>query len=124
MKFFAKAVGESAAIYFDEGAARAAGHPALPAPPTFGFSLRLARPDPFAYLEDLGINMGQVLHGDQKFEYLTQIYAGDEITLTEEIIDVYEKKGGALKFIVWKTVATNQNDVCVLVMWHTAIVRS
>jgi acyl dehydratase len=124
LKFFAKAVGEADEIYFDEGAARAAGHPAIPAPPTFGFSLRLARPDPFAYLEDLGIDMGRVLHGNQKFEYLAQIYAGDEITLTEEIVDVYEKKGGALKFIVWTTVATNQHGVCVLVMWHTAIVRS
>ena len=44
LAFFAKATGETNPIYFDEQAARAAGHPALPAPPTFSFTLNsLAR---------------------------------------------------------------------------------
>ena len=34
LRFFAKATGETNPIYFDEAAAQAAGHPAIPAPPT------------------------------------------------------------------------------------------
>src|SRR3546814_6738595 len=44
LKFFAHATGETNPIYFDEAAACAAGHPALPAPPTFAFSLALGAP--------------------------------------------------------------------------------
>src|SRR3546814_8296269 len=44
LKFFAHATGETNPIYFDEAAARAAGHPALPAPPTFTFRLALVAP--------------------------------------------------------------------------------
>ncbi|MGR3780209.1 MAG: FAS1-like dehydratase domain-containing protein, partial [Albimonas sp.] len=39
--FFAKATGQTDPIYIDEAAARAAGYRALPAPPTFLFSLDL-----------------------------------------------------------------------------------
>ena len=44
LKFFARATGEANPIYFDEAAARAAGHPALPAPPTYLFSLAIGAP--------------------------------------------------------------------------------
>ncbi len=37
-------------VFRDETAARAAGHPGLPAPPTFTFCLDMNVPDPFAYL--------------------------------------------------------------------------
>src|SRR5213076_1850421 len=35
LRFFAKAIGESDPVYTDESAARDAGHPTLPVPPTF-----------------------------------------------------------------------------------------
>lgn len=124
LKFFAKAVGETNPVYFDEKAAKAVGHRALPAPLTFGFSLRLARPDPFAYLEDIGIDLGNALHGEQKFEYYAPIYAGDTITLRDEIVDIYDKKGGALEFVTWKTTAANQLGQCVLVMMHCSVVKN
>jgi acyl dehydratase len=124
LKFFAQAVGETNPVYFDEAAAQAAGHPALPAPLTFGFSLRLARPDPFAYLEDIGIDLGNALHGEQKFEYHAPIYAGDRVTLQDEIVDIYDKKDGRLEFVTWKTTVTNQRGQCAVVMFHTAVIRN
>jgi len=39
LRFFAKATGETNPVYFDESAAHDAGHPSLPLPPTFLFSL-------------------------------------------------------------------------------------
>lgn len=123
LRFFAKVVGETNPVYFDEAVAKAAGHRGLPAPLTFGHSLRLARPDPFAYLEDLGIDLSQALHGEQHFEYFEAIYAGDTITLQDSIVDIYERKGGLLEFVVWETTATNQFGRRVLTMRHVAVIR-
>src|ERR1700722_19212787 len=47
LRFFAKATGQKDAIYVDEAAARAAGFPTLPAPPTFFFCLESEVPDPW-----------------------------------------------------------------------------
>src|SRR3546814_3868787 len=44
LKFFAKATGETDPVYFDDAAARAAGHPSIPVPPTYFFSLHMSRP--------------------------------------------------------------------------------
>jgi hypothetical protein len=38
LAFFARAIGETDPVYLDPDAARAAGHPDIPAPPTFLFS--------------------------------------------------------------------------------------
>ena len=103
LRVFAKAVGETDPVYFDEDAARAAGHPALPVPPTFFFSLGLEAPEPFGYLDQLGVDLRFVLHGEQSFSYHRMAYAGDRLTLQDRIVDVYTKRGGALEFLVKHT---------------------
>ena len=113
LKFFAKATGETNPIYFDESAAKAAGHSALPAPPTFLFCLGTMAPEKENILGKLGVNIGNVLHGEQQFTYAKPIYAGDTITLTTKISDIYDKRGGALDFIVQDTEAVNQNGEAV-----------
>ena len=121
LRSFANAVGETNPVYFDEVAARAAGHPALPAPPTFLFCLASLAPDGENAIAKLGVDMGRVLHGEQSFTYGEPIYAGDVITLKTRISDIYDKRGGALDFIVEDTEATNQNGDKVGVT-HTVIV--
>jgi acyl dehydratase len=109
--FFAKATGEPNPIYFDEAAARAAGHPGLPAPPTFVFGMTLSSP---MTLEDLGADLTRILHGEQSFTHHAPIYAGDRMTLIDEVTDIYDRKGGALEFIVRRTQARNQaGQLCV-----------
>ena len=108
LRFFAKATGETNPVYFDEEAAKAAGHSALPAPPTFLFCLQTMTPSENSIIAKLGIDIGRVLHGEQQFTYGKQIYAGDIIVLRTRVSDIYEKKGGALDFIVEDTRATNQ----------------
>jgi acyl dehydratase len=128
LKFFAKATGETDPVYFDEEAARAAGHPALPAPPTYLFSLALSAPakrgDVFDKEHGLGVDMGSVLHGEQSFTYHRPIYAGDRLTLTTTTSDIYAKKGGALEFIVQETDAIDDAGELRVQMRMVTVVRN
>jgi acyl dehydratase len=115
LELFAQATGETDTVYFDEAAAKAAGHPNIPAPPTFAHVLSLGAPAVRGDLiTDIGVNVLHALHAGHAFTYYRSIYAGDRITLTTETTDIYEKKGGALEFIVQETKAVNQRgELCV-----------
>lgn len=124
MRFFAKATGTKDRVYWDVEDAKTAGHPALPAPPTFMFCLdSLAPAADRSILQQLGVDIGRILHGEQRFKYGKPIYAGDVITFQSEITDMYEKKGGALKFVVSETTAKNQNDEYVGTMINSLVIR-
>jgi acyl dehydratase len=86
---FADAIGDPNPIYQDEDAARAAGHAGLVAPPTF--PTMLTANDRFRHSLDLGTR--SILHGEQQFEYMRPIVAGDRITVTSRVADVQEKAG-------------------------------
>jgi acyl dehydratase len=124
LKFFAKATGETNPIYFDCEAARAAGHPDIPAPPTFLFCLNSLAPPGVSILQTLGISQGQLLHGEQSFTNERMMYVGDCISLTGRIADLYEKKGGELGFIVLDTDSTNQNHERVATSRNVLVVRN
>ncbi|HEY0940535.1 MAG TPA: MaoC family dehydratase N-terminal domain-containing protein [Steroidobacter sp.] len=124
LRFFAKAIGETGPEFVDVEAARAMGYPDLVAPPTYAFSLELDQPRPFAFLEALGVRLERVLHGSQQFRWHLPICAGDQITLESQVEDVYEKKGGALQFIVIRTAATNQRGELAVEMTKTVVVRA
>jgi len=121
--FFARTIGETHPVFVDEEAARAAGLSGLAAPPTYAFSLELDQPKPFAVLEALGVRLDRILHGTQRFIYHAPICAGDRITLQSVVEDIYEKKGGAMGFIVIRTMATNQRGEIVVEMTKTVVVR-
>lgn len=91
LRFFAKAIGESARVYTDESVANCAGHPRLPAPPTFLFSVELECPDPFAWLTVVGVDRTRVLHGEQAFRYHLPAYAGDTLIARPRIVAHYPK---------------------------------
>lgn len=108
LRFFAKATGQTDPVYRDDAAARAAGHPGLPVPPTFLFCLEMDAPDPAAIRNLLGLDYKRLLHGEQGFSYHRMAHAGDVLTFEQRIDDIYDKKGGALAFVVRKTRVTNQ----------------
>ncbi len=124
LRFFAKAIGETDPIYLDLAAAEAAGHPNLPAPPTFLFSIELENPDPFEFLADAGVDLRFVLHGEQSFLYHSLAYAGDTLTARSRIADVYSKKGGALEFIVKETAVTRPDASLVAELTSVIVVRN
>jgi acyl dehydratase len=124
LKFFAKATGEANPIYFDEAAARRAGHRGLPAPPTFLFCLEMgSRNETAARL--LGVDLGRLLHGEQQFTYYVPVYGGDRITFRAKITDIYEKQGraGMMDFIVQDTDAFNQTGEKVGTARQVIVVR-
>ncbi|KXF50708.1 acyl dehydratase [Rhodococcus sp. SC4] len=110
LRFFARATGQLDPVYTDVEAARGAGHRDLPVPPTFLLCLDSERPNPTALVDSLGIDQRTILHGEQGFEYLRPAYAGDTLTFTGQVSDVYSKKGGAMEFIVRTTDVTRDGE--------------
>ena len=105
---FAKAIKDDDPLYLDEAhAAREAG--GIMPPVTFLETLRLwddgrGRPRP-------PIDLKRALHGEQDYELLRPIHAGDVLTARSRVADVYEKpgrRGGTMTFVVTETEFTNQ----------------
>ena len=117
---FVEAVGDPNPIYVDEAAALAAGHPRIPAPPTFAIALR-----PNDARESVDIDWTKLLHGEQEFDLRRAIHAGDQLTLTQRIVDVYDKQGkaGVMDFMVLETTATNAPGEVVFVARATIVVK-
>jgi len=118
LRFFAKATGETDPIYTDEAAAEAAGYASLPVPPTFLKCLEGDGRDLVSFLKLVGFDLGRILHAEQSFVYHKVAVAGDRLTFDGFISDVYDKKGGALQFVVLESRVTNQDGE------HIADVRS
>ena len=123
LRFFAKAIGESDPIYFEEPAALAAGYPSLPAPPTFIFAAMLDGGTMARALFEMGVDVRRVLHGEQGFTYHAPICAGDTITVETRISDIYEKSGGALEFIALNSAASRQDGSLAAEMRALLVVR-
>jgi acyl dehydratase len=124
LRFFGKATGQTDPVYIDESAARDAGHPGLPVPPTFLFCLEMEAPNPAAIRELLGMDYRSLLHGEQGFSYHAMAYAGDTLTFRQHIEDIYDKKNGALEFVVRKTRVSNQRDELVAELRCVTVVRN
>ena len=123
LKFFAKAIGETNPIYSDEAAAIAAGYKTIPAPPTFPMVIDMESPEFLPMVALLDIDLGKMLHGSQEFEYFAQIYCGDTISVKAVIKDIYDKKAGALEFVVLEYTYRNQQGVDVAKATNTLVVR-
>lgn len=123
LRFFAKAIGETDPIYLDESAARDAGYADLPAPPTFLFAAELDSGAMFALLDRLGVPHQKVLHGEQSFEYLAPVVAGDTVTVSSRVKNIYDKKGGALEFIELESSVANQRGEAVAKLRSLTVVR-
>ena len=132
---FARAIGETDPIYFDVAAARAAGHPDLPAPPYFPYTVRnqathlvdregLA-PDGSARGDVPPLPTTRAMAGETEIELGSQIHAGDTIRLEKRIIDLFEKEGrsGALVFVKTEFTFRNQDDAVVFSERFTRIYR-
>lgn len=80
------------------------------APPTYpiAFMTQAMSGGMDTFLE-LGLNFMTLVHGEQEFEYVRPVKAGETLSLKGRIADVYEKVGssGTLDFVVLETEATD-----------------
>jgi len=105
---FAKSIKDANPLYDDENVAQAEIGGVMP-PPTF--LVTLAHWDDGQGRPHVQMDLKRVLHGEQEFEYLKPIYAGDVLTAVTKVADVYEKtggRGGKMTFVVMDTEFTNQ----------------
>ncbi len=87
----AKAIGDPNPIYQDREAAIREGYKDTPVPPTFLTVPMMWNSSMPAVINDLKINFMMVLHGEEQYEYLKEIYPGDTITATPKVANIEEK---------------------------------
>jgi acyl dehydratase len=124
VRSFAEAIGETNPVYFDESVAKSAGYRSLPAPPTFPFALIMDCNQSFMLLDELGIDKRRAMHAEQSFVYHTDLCAGDVLTGRQTVVDVYDKKNGALEFLVTQIRLDNQRSEHVCDLRTTVVVRN
>ncbi|WP_119728401.1 MaoC family dehydratase N-terminal domain-containing protein [Thermomonospora amylolytica] len=116
---FADAIGDPNPIYRDREAAKAAGHPDVIAPPTFPIVISLggeALADP-----ELGLNYAMVVHGEQRFEYVRPVRAGDELVCRTTITEI--KSIGNNEKIELRTEITTTDGEPVCTAYNTIVER-
>ena len=123
LRFFAKAVGETNPVYTDEAAARAAGYPDLPAPPTFLFAAELDSGAMDRLLDKLQIPLSKLLHGEQSFTYHRPACVGDTVTVRSRIADIYDTKNGARECVVQTARVTDPHAELVAEMRSVLVCR-
>lgn len=124
LQFFARSIGETDPMYTDLAAARAAGYPDLPAPPTFVFAAELESGAVTSLLETLELPIQKILHGEQGFTYLKPVCAGERVTVRSKIADIYEKKGGALEFVLKSSEVRNSSGELVAELRSLLVCRN
>ena len=113
---FARAVHDVCPSYRAEGAPVA--------PPTFLMTIA-------HWIRDLGdtrpgvtLDVRRLLHGEQEFEYLRPVRAGDVLRFRSRTKDVFEKqgkRGGVMTFVVGETEFRDPEGVPVAYMRNTVI---
>jgi acyl dehydratase len=116
---FADAIGAPDAAYRDPAAAATLGHPDVIAPPTF--AVLLTMPASAALLADLGIDMANVVHGDQRFAYTRPVRAGDRLVSVTTVEKVMARAGN--EFLTTRTDVTTEAGEPVVAVWSRLVVR-
>jgi acyl dehydratase len=119
---YANAVGESSPVHQDREAARGAGFRDVVAPPMFAVVYSTGSVAPGVLDPELGINIARMLHGSQEFVWGAPVCAGDTITTTTTLKDLYER--GGMEFYVFESVSENQDGQETVRGTWTNIVRA
>ncbi|MDE3096620.1 MAG: MaoC family dehydratase N-terminal domain-containing protein [Chloroflexota bacterium] len=129
-RMFARAVGHTDRIFYDEDAARARGYRSIVAPPGFlgtpVFHPGAAAQGPPGAGRGYSVPYRRVLNGGTEYEYLPEngvVCAGDTITAVSRISSFEETEGslGPMLITTRETTYTNQHGAVVAKMRGTMI---
>jgi acyl dehydratase len=119
---FARAIKDDDPMYFDEAhAGREAG--GIMPPVTFLQTVTHWDNDGSSRVR-VPFDLKRVLHGEQEYEFLKPIHAGDVLTAVSRIVDIYEKpgkRGGSMNFAVTETESKNEGGELVARARHITI---
>ena len=119
---YARAVGETNPLHLDPGAARAAGHRDVVAPPMFATVYTSPAIGPAFFDPEVGMDFARMVHGAQEFAWGPLVVAGDEITTEVVVADISDR--GGMGFYVFESRSDNQDGERVCTGTWTCIVRS
>ncbi|MBO0589108.1 MaoC family dehydratase N-terminal domain-containing protein [Sporosarcina sp. E16_8] len=120
IKEFAQAIGLVNPIYFNKEAALLQGFKNIPVPPTFATVIDFWNDHGFYQLFGfLKLHPENVLHGEQSFEYVETMYAGDRISAVVTIKEISHKYGKTFYFL--ETIYKNQLSETVMLNHATLI---
>lgn len=126
VKAFARALGETDPLYLDDDAAKRGPFGAIVAPPTYPIAfMAQSMAGAASSFDELGLNFMTLVHGEQEFDYERPVKAGETLTLTARIHDVYEKEGrsGILDILVLETEASDRDGKRVFASRQTLVSR-
>jgi len=118
---WAEALRDDNPLYRDEEEARRSPFGGIIAPPTF---CRNFWWEGTQVQEDLGFDPRYRIHGEQEFEYLQPVRAGDVLTGQTNVVRMYEKpgkRGGKMTFAVVESTFKNAKGETVLIGRRTLI---
>ena len=131
VRAFARGVGYTDLVYYDEPAARAAGYRSLPCPPTYlGTAVFIPGQcsDTFSGPKQSGPSLDHglpnLLDGGTETEYLADICAGDTLRVSSKISDLTVREGrstGQMLIVTRETKVVNQNRELVALQRGQAI---
>ena len=109
IEHFARAIGESNPIYFDEQFAKD-NVGGIIAPPTF---IRLFRPKRLE--KQFPDSFSNLVDGGSSYTFYEKIFVGDKITVVSKLKDLFIKSGsfGDMMFKISLTTYTNQKNILV-----------
>jgi acyl dehydratase len=79
-------------------------------------------------IQELGIDLGRLLHGEEEYEYFGEINPGDVMTGKTKVVQMYDKEkknqpGKFMEFTVMETEIRNQRGELVLKTRTTTVER-
>ena len=132
---YARAIGADDPVHYDREAAVAAGYPDVVAPSMFVYVIRMQAynlvsrdrlaPDGSATDDVPPVETKRAMAGEISLEVAEPIVAGDVITVTKRLVDMYEKQGrsGPLVFVDMEFTFTNDRGQQVAQERFTRIYR-
>lgn len=117
IKELVDAIGDDNPIFLDKETAKSEGYQDTPCPPTFStLAFQEFTGAYFRAFEALRVSLSNVLHGEEEYEYLREIYPGDVLRCSMFVESIIEKqtRSGPMDLITLRALFANQQGEEVL----------